>query len=80
MPRVIIDIDAEDFASGAGIRIAEEGRLRTPGESDLAAVPQHLGTAVRRVLLAAAGLDGYDEAARVLVGRLALGDGVGEVG
>lgn len=75
MPRVIIDIEAEDLTNGSGIRIAEEGRLRREGASDLAAVPSHLGVAVRRALLAVAGLDGYDEAARVVVERLGLGGG-----
>lgn len=75
MPRVIIDIEAEDLTNGSGIRIIEEGRLRTQGASDLASVPQHLGVAVRRALLAVAGLDGYDAAARVVVERLGLGGG-----
>lgn len=79
MPRVTIHIDADDIPA-TGLRVTEEGRIRCGNASDLAAVPEHLGVAVRRVLLAVAGLSGYDAAARVVVGQLGLNDGVDGVG
>lgn len=75
MARVIIDIETD---SGSEIRVGEEGRLRGADTPELVYVSQHLGVAVRRALLAMAGLDGYDAAVRVVVELLGVdGRGVG---